>query len=425
MRSTTLDSGAVPGTGGGTLDRIARSLVQARFSDLRHGTLRLVEGDGSQEFGAGLPRITVTVSHPAFYRQLLAGGSIGAAESYMDGDWRCDDLAALVGLFVRNIELLDRMEGGMALLATPARKALHWLNRNTRRGSRRNIAAHYDLGNELFELFLDRNLMYSSAVYEREDMTLDEAADAKLERICQKLSLTAADHVLEIGTGWGGFALYAAGRFGCRVTTTTISREQHEMACRRIAAAGLEDRVTVLLEDYRDLSGSFDKIVSIEMIEAIGHRFMPAYFAQAGKMLKPDGMMLLQAITIADQRYRQALKGVDFIQRYIFPGSFIPSVTAMCQAMTDSSDLRLYHLEDIGPHYARTLGEWRRRFMSRLDRVAELGYPDRFVRMWEFYLAYCEGGFAERALGDVQMLLVKPGCRREPVVPALAGTTCR
>ena len=421
MRSTSV--AALPDQAASSrsrIDRICANLLSSRLQNLKHGSVRLIDGDRGESFGSESPEVTIKVHDSAFYRQVVAGGSIGAAESYMDGHWSCDDLPGMVGLFVRNMDLLDRMEGGLALLATPARKALHWLNRNTRSGSRRNIAAHYDLGNELFKLFLDRNLMYSSAVYERPDMSLDEAADAKLDRICRKLDLSPSDHVLEIGTGWGGFALYAARHFGCRVTTTTISREQYELALQRVREAGLEDRITLLLQDYRDLEGQYDKLVSIEMIEAIGHRFMPAYFSKIGELLKPDGMMLLQAITIADQRYQQALKNVDFIQRYVFPGSFIPSVTAMSDAITASSDLKLFHLEDIGPHYARTLKEWRERFMSRQKEVSKLGYPRQFVRMWEFYLAYCEGGFEERALGDVQMLLVKPGCRRAPLVPSLS-----
>jgi cyclopropane-fatty-acyl-phospholipid synthase len=403
--------------------QLARRLLFARLAALRDCRLTVVDGDERFVFGSAEDAVeliaTVTVHERDFYGDMIGGGSVGAGESYMRGAWTTDDLVSLVRIFVRNMDLLDRMEGGLARLAEPARKLFHWFNRNTRHGSRRNISAHYDLGNEMFALFLDRNLMYSSAVFEHDNMTLDEAADAKLERICRKLDLRPDDHVLEIGTGWGGFALYAAKHHGCRVTTTTISREQHDMAQRRIQEAGLGDRITLRLDDYRDLDGSYDKLVSIEMIEAIGHRYMPLFFKRAGELLKPNGMMLLQAITIADQRYRRALKSVDFIQRHIFPGSFLPSITAMTEAATRASDLRVFHLEDIGPHYARTLNEWRQRFMERVKHVHRLGYPDQFVRMWEFYLCYCEGGFTERTLGDVQVLFVKPGCRRDSVVPAL------
>jgi cyclopropane-fatty-acyl-phospholipid synthase len=401
----------------------SRNLLFRKLARLECCKVHVIDGGDSFSFGRGRGEddleATITIHDPAFYTEIAGGGSIGAGEAYMQGMWSTDDLTTLIRIFVRNMKLLDEMEGGLAALSTPARKLFHLFNRNTRGGSRRNIAAHYDLGNELFSLFLDRNMMYSSAVYENDDMDLEQASDAKLERICRKLALTPDDHVLEIGTGWGGFALYAATHHGCRVTTTTISREQHEMASRRVQEAGLGDRVTVLLDDYRDISGRYDKLVSIEMIEAIGHRFMPLFFERAGKLLQPDGMMLLQAITIADQRYRQALKSVDFIQRHVFPGSFLPSITALSEALTRSSELRIFHLEDIGPHYARTLRHWRERFLARLDAVRELGYPAEFTRMWEFYLCYCEGGFEERALGDVQMLLTMPGCRRGPVVPAL------
>ncbi len=419
--SAIASTSGTPAAPASRLERLARRALFARLEGLRDCRLSIVDGGERFEFGQGESDLaaTIIVHDPALYADIVGRGSVGAGESYMSGCWSTNDMVALVRIFVRNLSLLDRMEGGLAALAAPARKVFHWLNRNSRRGSRRNIAAHYDLGNDMFELFLDRNLMYSSAVYESDDMDLEAASDAKLERICRKLALKPDDHVLEIGTGWGGFAIYAASRFGCRVTTTTISREQHDLARRRIEAAGLGDRITLRLDDYRDLDGRYDKLVSIEMIEAIGHRYMPLFFERAGALLKEDGMMLLQAITIADQRYRQALRSVDFIQRHIFPGSFLPSVTALAGAATAASDLRIFHLEDIGPHYARTLADWRQRFLSRVAQVRRLGYPDPFVRMWEFYLCYCEGGFTERAIGDVQMLLVKPGCRRDSLVPAL------
>jgi cyclopropane-fatty-acyl-phospholipid synthase len=288
---------------------------------------------------------------------------------------------------------------------------LHWLNRNSPDGSRRNIAAHYDLGNDLFALFLDDTMAYSCGVFEREDATLHEAQVAKFERACRRLRLSPSDHLLEIGTGWGGLALHAASRYGCRVTTTTISREQHDWARERIRAAGLSDRVTLLLDDYRDLRGRYDKLVSIEMIEAVGHQFLDTYTAQCSRLLEPHGAMLLQAITIRDQLYAEALESVDFIQRYIFPGSFIPSVTAIADSVRRATDMKVFHLEDIGPHYATTLRRWRERFFERIDDVRRLGYSEQFVRMWDFYLCYCEGGFLERQLGDVQMLLTKPRCR--------------
>ena len=272
----------------------------------------------------------------------------------------------------------------------------------------KNILAHYDLGNDFYALFLDETMTYSCGIFEREDSTLKEASEAKYDRICRKLMLTTGDQVLEIGTGWGGFAVHAAGNYGVHVTTATISDEQHQFAQNRIKAAGLEDRITLLKSDYRDLSGKFDKLVSIEMIEAVGHHFYATFFRTCSRLLKDDGMMALQAITIGDQIFDRHRRSVDFIKRYIFPGSCIPSITAISNAIARATDLRLVHLEDITPHYARTLSEWRRRFFANLDKVREMGYSDTFIRMWEYYLCYCEGGFAERYIGDVQMLFTKP-----------------
>jgi cyclopropane-fatty-acyl-phospholipid synthase len=402
------------------LERHAASAVRQRLAGLRHGVLRLVDGDRTETFGGLTPQcpvaVTVWVDDPRFFTDLAFGGSVGAGEAYMDGCWRTDDLTALVRILVQNREVLDGMEGGWARLVAPARRVLHWAARNTRSGSRRNIAAHYDLGNDLFRLFLDPTMMYSCARFERPDMTLEEASVAKLDAVCRKLGLKPGERVIEIGTGWGGFALHAASRYGCHVTTTTISRRQHDLARERIAAAGLEDRITLLMEDYRDLDceklgGPFDALVSIEMIEAVGHRFYDTFFASCSALLRPEGRMLLQAITIADRQYEAALKSVDFIQRYIFPGSCIPSVSALSASIARSTDMGLFHLEDIGPDYATTLRRWRENFFARIDEVRALGYPERFIRMWEFYLCYCEGGFEERAIGDVHMLLAKPQAR--------------
>jgi cyclopropane-fatty-acyl-phospholipid synthase len=333
---------------------------------------------------------------------------MGAAESYLDGWWITNDLTALVRLFLRNRHIADGFERGIAGLARPLRKLWHALRRNTRRGSRRNIHAHYDLGNEFFAEFLDETLTYSCGIFERPDATLREASEAKYDRICRKLGLHADDHVLEIGTGWGGFALHAAGRYGCRVTTTTISAEQHALATRRIAEAGLADRVTVLAQDYRDLSGTFDKLVSIEMIEAVGHHYYNDFFAKCASLLKRGGAMALQAITIADARYERARREVDFIKRYVFPGSCIPSVSALSRAWTRVTDFRLADVEDITAHYVITLRQWRENFVAHWDRIRDQGFRDEFRRLWEFYFCYCEGGFAERALGDVQLVLVRP-----------------
>jgi len=411
MTDTTLIELSRGGPRPNMLGGVARRLVLSRLATLREGTLRIHENDEVIEFGAPGHSLDVNVfvRDPAFYAEIAFGGSVGAGESYMLGHWQTDNLTALMRLLLRNRHALDAMETGFARVSAPLRLAAHWLHRNTRAGSRRNITAHYDLGNDFFRLFLDETMMYSCALFERPDMSLAEASTAKLDAICRRLALGPQDHVLEIGSGWGGFALHAASRYGCRITTTTISPSQFELARERVRAAGLEDRVTVVLEDYRDLKGTFDKLVSIEMIEAIGHQYFGEFFRRCAARLVPGGRMLLQSITIADRHYVRARDEVDFIKRYIFPGCCIPSISALAQAMAESSDLRIVHLDDIGPHYATTLARWRDNFITNLDGVRGLGYPDTFNRMWEFYLCYCEAGFAERALGDIQFLLAREG----------------
>jgi cyclopropane-fatty-acyl-phospholipid synthase len=346
-------------------------------------------------------------------------GGLGAGEAYMAGRWHCDDLTGLARLFLRNPQVLYGLNRGPGRIMALVNKAWHALRRNTVRGSRRNIAAHYDLGNDMFSLFLDDTMMYSCAIFEHPRATLKQASMAKLDRVCRKLELQPGDHLLEIGTGWGGLAIHAARHYGCRVTTTTISGEQYRMTRERVEQAGLGDRITVLCEDYRNLTGEYDKLVSIEMIEAVGHAYFDTYFATCSRLLKPDGLMLLQSITIADQRYAAAKRAVDFIQRYIFPGGCLPSVAVLGDAVARNTDMRIVHLEDIGPHYATTLQRWRERFMARLDAVRKLGYPEEFIRMWEYYLCYCEGGFRERAIGTVQLLLGKPLNRREALMAPL------
>ncbi|KRG75703.1 cyclopropane-fatty-acyl-phospholipid synthase [Stenotrophomonas chelatiphaga] len=403
----------------GRLDAFLRRQLLAKLGALRDGRLRVRDALGEVVLGTqgSGPLVTVTIDDPAFYRAVATQGSVGAGESYIRGQWRCDDLVALVQLLVRNRELLDGVERGPARIGGWALKAWAQLRRNTREGSRRNIAAHYDLGNPFFSLFLSKDLMYSSALFEDGD-TLDAASQRKLARICEQLQLTPADHVLEIGTGWGGFAMYAARHIGCRVTTTTISVEQHALASQRIEAAGLHDRVTLLLKDYRDLDGQYDKLVSIEMIEAIGAQYLQTYFATLTRLLKPEGLALLQAITIEDERYEQARRSVDYIKRFVFPGSFIPSLNAMLAAKTRSSDLQLIGQMDFGQSYALTLRAWRERFLAQLPAVRAQGFDEDFIRMWEFYLAYCEGGFLERSIGVSQLLLARPGYRPPPLAGA-------
>ncbi|HEX4049932.1 MAG TPA: cyclopropane-fatty-acyl-phospholipid synthase family protein [Steroidobacteraceae bacterium] len=401
--------------------RLGRAGLLRALTQLQHGQVRLIDAGAEQRFGRLSERcalsVTIRVLDGRFYAKAAFGGSVGAGEAYIRGYWSCDDLTALIRIMVVNRGALKRMERGAARLSRPLRRAAHWLRRNSRAGSARNIAAHYDIGNQLYRLMLDETMAYSCGIFANEQTTLADASRAKFDAACRKLALEPADHLLEIGTGWGGLAIHAAQHYGCRVTTTTISRAQHDYARERIAAAGLTDRITLLLTDYRELSGSYDKLVSIEMVEAVGARYLPTFFSRCSQLLAPHGAMLLQAITLQDQLYVEALTSVDYIQQFVFPGSFIPSVSALLDAVRDATDLKLFHLEDIGPHYARTLALWRRNFFEHLDEVRGLGYPQSFVRLWEFYLCYCEGGFAERQLGDVQMLLTKPACRRAPLAP--------
>ncbi len=399
------------------IDEFAKKIFLSKFEKISFGKLTLKEGKCEYVFGnedSELPlNVTLTVHEPSFYCDVIFGGTVGAGEAYMARSWDCQQLTELVRIIVRNQHVLDSIDGGLGKLMLPLHKGFHFLHRNSLSGSRKNIEAHYDLGNEMFEQFLDPTMMYSSGIFEKEDATMEQASLAKLDRICQKLQLSENDHVLEIGTGWGAFAIYAAKNYGCKVTTTTISEEQYAYAKQRIEEEGLSEKISLLCEDYRSLSGSYDKLVSIEMIEAVGHAYYKNYFEHCSKLLKANGMMLLQSITIADQRYQIAKKEVDFIQRYIFPGGCLPSVNVIAENVTKHTDMRFYHLEDIGQHYAVTLSKWRERFFSNLQQIHNLGYSETFSRMWEFYLCYCEGGFKENSIGTIQLLLTKPNCKRQ------------
>jgi cyclopropane-fatty-acyl-phospholipid synthase len=397
------------------LQKTGRNALLGQMKHLKHGEIAVIEGGQVHRFGKHTPECslsaTVDVVHPQFWADAAFGGTTGAGESYIHGHWRSDDLVALIRIMVLNREIMQDMEGGLAFLTAPLRRIFHWMNRNSKDGSRKNIAAHYDLGNDFFQLFLDDTMAYSCGIFEAPEATLKEASIAKFDAVCRKLQLKPGEHLVEIGTGWGGLAIHAAKKYGCRVTTTTISKEQYALAKERVAAAGLSDRIDLRLDDYRDLTGQYDKLVSIEMIEAVGHQFLDTYIAKCASLLNPNGAMLIQAITIQDQIYEEALKSVDFIQRFVFPGSFIPCVTAITDAVTRATDMKVNHLEDIGPHYATTLRMWRENFFANIGRVRALGYPEEFIRLWDYYLCYCEGGFAERQLGDVHMLMVKPGWR--------------
>jgi cyclopropane-fatty-acyl-phospholipid synthase len=396
--------------------KVARALLLSQLRKLKHGRLHIIDQETHHVFGQSSAlapfEVTIRVRDPRFYADALLAGSTGAGEAYMQGFWDCDNLVGLVRLMIINRDFLNAVDARWSRCTEPLFKAAHWLNRNTLHGSRRNIAAHYDLGNDFFGLFLDETMAYSCGIFADPSSSLAQASTAKFDAACSKLALKPSHHLLEIGTGWGGLAIHAARHYGCKVTTTTISAEQYEFAREKVAREGLGDRVTLLLEDYRNLTGKFDAIVSIEMVEAVGHQFLNTYLARCSGLLKEDGAMLLQAITIQDQFYQQALRSVDFIKRHIFPGSFIPSVQALIAATALATDMKLSHLEDIGPHYATTLKAWRERLGTRLHDARALGYSDSFLRMWEYYLCYCEGGFEERQLGDVQMLLTKPRSRR-------------
>ncbi len=394
-------------------ERMARSLIHRQLQQLQFGCIEWLEDGQETIFGDAHSdlRARLTVLDGRFYSKLLLEGSVGAGEAFMDGWWHTDHLTALVRIFARNMALLDQLESGFAKLSKPALKLLSWKQRNTLEQARRNISAHYDLGNDMYRLFLDESMMYSSAVYPSADASLEQAQQHKLRLLCDSLQLQPTDHLLEIGTGWGSLAIFAATHYGCHVTTTTISQEQFDYAKARIQQLGLDHKITLLCRDYRLLEGQYDKLVSVEMIEAVGEQFLDGYFAKCSSLLKPNGLMALQAITIADQRFEQYRDGVDFIQKFIFPGGFLPSITRMTSALTKHTDLVVRQLRDIGFDYARTLNDWQQRFNAELDAVRQLGYPDRFIRMWQFYLSYCEGGFLERSTSTVQLVLAKPQSR--------------
>jgi cyclopropane-fatty-acyl-phospholipid synthase len=413
MKSLSLASEAHLNTAArpGILDGFARRMVLKQLGRLETGRLQLVEGESSMTFGEAADAelcARIDVIDESFYSDIAFGGSVGAGEAYMRGSWQCDDLVSLTRILLRNRDVLDNMERGTAWVTGTLQRFFHWINRNTREGAKRNIAAHYDLGNDFFALWLDESMMYSSAIFEHKDQSLADAQTHRLDVVCQKLALKPGDHVVEIGTGWGGFAIHAARNYGCRVTTTTISKQQYEFAWQRITEAGLQDHIELLLEDYRDLDGSYDKLVSIEMIEAIGSDQYDTYFGQCSRLLKPGGRMLIQAITIADDQYDYAQKNVDFIQRYIFPGSCLPSQAVMKSTISSVSNMVVTKVEDIGQDYALTLNHWRRNFFAQVHEVVEMGYPEEFIWMWEFYLCYCEGGFIEGAISDVHLVAEKP-----------------
>ena len=391
----------------GAIDRYARKILFSLLNHITEGCISLKENRNKLVFGRFVSektlRVTITVHHPLFYRHVVFGGSAGAGRAYIDGHFSCNDLTALVRIIIRNRSVMSDMDYGLSRLTAPLLWIGHMLRRNTRMGSQRNIQAHYDLGNEFYALFLDPTMTYSCGMFETDHCSMEEASVAKYGRICRKLGLTSADHVLEVGCGWGGFAIHCAKHFGCRITGVTISKKQYELAVDRVRQAELSDRIQLLLTDYRDLTGRFDKLVSIEMIEAVGHQYLGTFFRHCNRLLKNNGRMLLQAIVINDQAYKAHKLSVDFIKHYIFPGSCLAAVTPIMKAITDETDMRLYHMEEITSHYVKTLQCWRKQFFEHIRDVRAMGFSERFIRMWEYYLCYCEAGFAENYIGDVQM----------------------
>lgn len=391
--------------------RIAKQRILQWLDQFTGGAIRFSDSRQTASFGVQSTdslRADWNVEDSRFYNLVATNGSLGLAESYLRGHWQTDDLTRLMRLLCRNMHRVPEAQSAVARCFRVAARGAQFFERNTPEQSRRNIAAHYDLSNEFFETFLDPTLMYSAGWFEHEDSTLHEASVAKLDQICRKLDLQDSDSVLEIGTGWGGFALHAATKSGCDLTTTTISAQQYLKAEERFRDAGISDRVRLMDTDYRELSGQYDKLVSIEMIEAVGEGFLETYFRHCNRLLRPGGRFVIQAIVMPEQRYASYRRGVDFIQKYIFPGGFLPSVTAIQASVGRTSNLRLEHVEDLSPHYARTLQEWRRRFFDRIDDVRRLGFDDRFIRMWEYYLCYCEAAFREQAVRVVQIVWDKP-----------------
>lgn len=401
-----------------SVQKTARNIAFSCLCKLQVGSLTVIESYSEQssqrmreQFGKpkeSEPSAIIEVKNPAFYARLLKGGSIAAGEAYMDGWWDSPDLTKLMELMALNLSALDSIESRSSLLSKLTYQVSHWLNRNTVANSEKNIEAHYDLSNELYQTFLDSRMLYSSALFAREDDSLEQAQINKMERLCQQLKLTSTDRVIEIGTGWGAMAIYMAETYGCHVTTTTISEQQYQYAKNAIEEKGLSDKITLLKKDYRLLEGEYDKLVSIEMIEAVGKQFLTSYIQKCQSLLKRGGLMAIQAITIADQRYDYYSNNVDFIQKYIFPGGFLPSITALTQTTTKHSDLVLRDLFDIGQDYARTLNHWYSRFNNAQDKVLQLGFDQRFVRMWNYYFCYCEGGFLAKSISTVHMTFQRP-----------------
>jgi cyclopropane-fatty-acyl-phospholipid synthase len=385
--------------------------VHSVLAKISYGQLEIIEGSEHILFPNHVNNAEIkgklVVHDISLYRDFVKGGSIGASEAFIEGKWSSPNLTNVIRIFAKAQQATDSLEKNKSWLNRIKNGISHWKNRNTQSGSKKNILAHYDLGNDLYTRFLDPSMMYSSAIYPSETSTLEEAQQYKLKTICESLELSDTDHLLEIGTGWGGLAIYAAQNYGCKVTTTTISDAQHEYARQNIEALNLVDKITLLKKDYRDLTGTFDKVVSVEMIEAVGYEYLPSFFKQCNDRLKDGGKLLIQSITIADQRFDYYKSNVDFIQRYIFPGGFLPSVNILSHHITQHSSLVIESLDDIGLDYAKTLADWRTNFLASWPELTTFGYDDTFKRLWLYYFAYCEGAFLERSTSTVHLLARK------------------
>ena len=402
-----------------TMTEIARRGVHAMLGRLSIGSLVLEENGQVTRFGNhhdDTVRAVIHVNSPKAWLTVLRDGSTGAGEAYMLGYWETPDLLEVVRLFVLNMQTLEAMGKKQPLWRKAAGRLFHAFRANSSEGSRRNISAHYDLSNDFFSLFLDPTMAYSSGIFRSPEDSLHAASLNKFDHICTRLQLKPSDHLLEIGTGWGGLAIHAAKHYGCRVTTTTISHEQYVHACEWVKREGLQDQITLLEKDYRELDGRYDKLVSVEMIEAVGAKYYDTYFATCNRLLKDDGLMLIQAITISDQRFEQSVRNIDFIKRYIFPGGQLPSNAVIADKVATQTDMQLIGMEDITADYAQTLRHWRVNFWKAIEEVRNLGCDDIFIRMWEYYLCFCEGGFRERVIHTGQFMLAKPGFRDLPVI---------
>ena len=391
------------------LTKIFRKLVLNKFNNMKHGYIHIKDTQKEYKIGNDKSdlRVNLEITSDEFYVLIGSGGLMGASEAYALGLWKVDDLVKLIQIMVRNKDLMDNIDSGLSSIIKPINKWIHYRRQNTLIGSKKNIVAHYDLSNEFYSLWLDRTMTYSCGIFKNNTTTMEEASIEKLDRICKKLNLSKDDSVLEIGTGWGSFAIHAAKNYGCKITTTTISDAQYNFAKNRIEEEGLQDKITLLNKDYRLLEGQYDKIASIEMIEAVGHKNVKTYFRKVSSLLKDNGLFAMQGITYNDQNFDVYKNSVDFINKYIFPGSCLISVSQVSEIIKKNTSMLFVDLEDITSHYATTLRIWRENFFKQLPKIKELGFSDSFINLWEFYFVYCEAGFIEKNIGDYQFVFSK------------------